>query len=126
MKFLKSAAAYLIANAIGLLLAVILLPGFSIDFLAFVVAVLLFSVILAVLTPIIRKVSEKSMPQLMGGIALITIFVGLLVTELIMPAFTIGGLSNWVLATLLVWVGSLIASFLIPRFVFTDMGGKRK
>ena len=43
----------------------------------------------------------------MGGIALVTIFVGLLVTDMIMSSMEIGGISNWLAATLLVWLGSL-------------------
>ena len=45
-------------------------------------------------------------------------FFGLKVTEWLMAGFDIGGLANWLAATLLVWLGSLAAEILLPIFVF--------
>ena len=70
-RFLISIIAYLIANAIGLLIAVLLLPGFTIDPLAFVVAVAIFSLVQSILSPLVKKISQRKLPQLMGGIALV-------------------------------------------------------
>lgn len=125
IRFLISTAAYLIANGVGLLVAVFLLPGFSIDVLAFIVAVLIFSAVQTVLGPLITKVSFKSFPQLMGGIALVTIFIGLGITAAIMPGMAIGGIANWLAATLLVWIGSLLASILLPLYVFKQLADGR-
>ena len=110
-KALVSVAAYLIANGVGLLLAILLIDGFSVAFRAFLVAVLLFSAVQAVAGPLVSKMSRDYAPQLLGGISLIVIFLGLLVTGLIVSGMTIGGLSNLLAATLLVWLGSLFAQF---------------
>ncbi len=120
IRFLISTAVYLVANAIGLLIAALLLPGFSIDALSFIVAVAIFSLVQTVLGPLITKIALKNFPQLMGGIALVTIFIGLFVTEMVTTGMQIGGISNWLAATLLVWLGSLIASILLPMYVFTQ------
>jgi hypothetical protein len=117
VRFLISTLAYLVANAVGLLLATVILPGFVIDPLSFVVAVAIFSLVQTVLGPPVTKISFKSFPQLMGGIALVTIFVGLFVTEILMDGMQIGGIANWLAATLLVWIGSLLASLLLPIYV---------
>ncbi len=117
MRILKSILAYLIANAMGLLAAVFLLRGFVIDVLSFFLAVAVFSIALAVLGPVITRLSQNRFPQIMGGIALVTIFAGLFVTDLIMPGMRIGGLVNWLGATLLVWVFSLVASVLLPKYL---------
>jgi hypothetical protein len=121
IRSLISILAYLAANAVGLLIAVLILPGFTIDPLAFVVAVAIFSLVQTILGPLITKISVKSFPQLMGGIALVTIFIGLFITEILMSGMTIGGISNWLAATLLVWLGSLIASILLPIYVFKQL-----
>ncbi|MCC1493672.1 phage holin family protein [Cognatishimia sp. F0-27] len=126
IRFLLSAAIYLVANAIGLLVAAWALSGFTIDAMAFVVAVLLFSVIQTVLGPLVTKLSMRSFPQMMGGIALVTIFLGLFLTDILMPGMAIGGLTNWLVATLLVWIGSLVASILLPLFVFKEAAGKKR
>ena len=124
IRFLLSILAYLCANAVGLLLAAFILPGFTIGALAFVVAVAIFSLVQSVLGPLITKISLKNFPQLMGGIALVTIFLGLFITDILMPGMEIGGISNWLAATLLVWIGSLIASILLPLYVFKQLAGK--
>lgn len=126
IRFLISTAAYLVANAVGLLFATLLLDGFTIDALSFVVAVALFSGVQAVLSPLITKIAFKNFPQLMGGIALVTIFIVLFITASIMPGMEIGGIANWLAATLLVWLGSLIASILLPIYVFKQLREKKQ
>lgn len=125
IRFLWSTAAYLVANAVGLALATVLLPGFTIGPLSFLVAVLIFSAVQTVAGPLITKISLKSFPQIMGGIALVTIFLGLFVTQLIMSDMQIGGISNWLAATLLVWLGSLTASVLLPIYVFKQLADRK-
>lgn len=124
VRFLISTLAYLAANAIGLLVAIILLPGFRVDPLAFVVAVAIFSLVQTILGPLITKLSMKNFPQLMGAIALVTISLGLFATDIMMSGMEIGGVANWLAATLLVWLGSLIASILLPLYVFKQLSGK--
>lgn len=121
MRFLVSVLAYLVANAVGLLLAIILLDGFRVGFAAFIVAVVIFCAVQAVAEPMLKKVSAKNAPQLMGGISLITIFLGIWITSLLVTDMEIGGLANWLAATLLIWIGSLIASFLLPVYVFKSL-----
>ncbi len=120
-KHALSALVHLIGNSVGLLLAVLLLPGFSIDFGAFIIVVLLFTVVEVAALPLLRKLSEKNIPQLMGGISLATTFVGLMVTNLLVPRFTIGGISNLLASTLLVWLGALIAGVLLTHYVFPSL-----
>ncbi|SCY07250.1 phage holin family protein [Paracoccus tibetensis] len=122
VRMLLSTLAYLAANAVGLLLAATILPGFRIDVLSFLLVVILFSVLQAVLGPLISRMAAKRLPQVMGGIALVTIFVGLWITDRLLSAMEIGGISNWLAATLLVWLGSLIATILLPIYVFKSLG----
>ena len=114
----KSAATYLIANAVGLLLSIVILPGFTIGPMAFFVAVLIFSVVQGISAPLITKLSQKKVPQMMGGISLVTIFIGLWITSVLVSGMEIGGIANWLAATLLVWIGSLVAEILLPIYVF--------
>ncbi|MGX9352283.1 hypothetical protein ACS3QZ_13860 [Shimia sp. W99] len=120
-RFVISAAAHLITNAVGLLLAMILLDGFSIGFLALIIVTVIFTVVLMVITPIIRKISEKNMPSLLGGLSLVAIFFGLLITQPFVAGFSIGGTANLLAATLLVWLGALIAGILVPKFLFPSL-----
>ncbi len=120
-RFVLSTAAHLIANAVGLILASLLLPGFAIGILGVIIVTLVFTVVSVVLLPIIRKISEKKLPELLGGISLIVTFVGLIVTELLVGDFTIGGVANLLAATLIVWLGALIAGVLLPKYLFPSL-----
>ncbi|MCV2887337.1 hypothetical protein [Ruegeria aquimaris] len=116
-----SIAAVLAGNAVGLLLAALLLDGFSIAPLSFIFVVAIFSLIQVVAGPLINKLSEKNLPALQGGVALVVIFVGLLVTEMLTSGLVIGGATNLLLATLLVWIGALIAGIVLPIYVFKEL-----
>ena len=123
---LKSILALLAGNAIGLLLAAILLPEFAIRPISFIVVVIVFTLVQVVAEPLILKIGEKKAPALKGGIALIVTFVGLLVTDLVTAGLTVGGVSNLLAATLLVWLGALIASVVLPIYVFKELREPKK
>ncbi|WP_319545473.1 hypothetical protein [Ruegeria conchae] len=123
---IKSALALLAGNAIGLLLASLLLAGFAIKPISFIVVVIVFTLVQVVAEPLLLKLGEKKAPALKGGIALIVTFVGLLVTDLITAGLTVGGVSNLLAATLLVWLGALIASIVLPIYVFTELREPKK
>lgn len=116
-----SIVATIIANAVGLLLATALLAGFSIDAVSFAVVLLVFTGVMILTGPLVTKIAVTSIPQIRGSISLVSVFFGLKVTEWLMPGFDMGGLSNWLAATLLVWLGSLIAEILLPIYVFKQL-----
>jgi hypothetical protein len=111
----------IIANAAGLLLAAWLLEGFRIDAMSFIVVLLVFTGVMILTGPLVTKIAVTSMPQIRGSISLVSAFLGLKVTEWLMAGFDIGGLANWLAATLLVWLGSLVAEILLPIYVFKSL-----
>jgi len=114
MQTVISAVLYLAANAVGLLIAKLVIPGFQIDLWSFTLVVVVFSAILAVLSPLISSFSQKNAKPLMGGIALVSIAVCLFLTNLIMSGMDMGGVTNWIAASVLVWLGSVIATAALP------------
>ncbi|MFY2823065.1 hypothetical protein [Ruegeria sp. MALMAid1280] len=123
---LKSVLALLAGNAIGLLLAALLLSEFAIRPISFIVVVIVFTLVQVIAEPLILKLGEKKAPSIKGGIALIVTFVGLLVTDWITNGLTIGGIANLLAATLLVWLGALIGSIVLPIFVFPELREPKK
>ena len=97
----------------------IILPGFSVGIFAFVFAAILFSLFEVILGPLILKLAQKRMPALEGGISFFITFVGLFLTSILIDGMHIGGLINWLLASMIVWLGSLLATTLLPHFLFT-------
>lgn len=115
-KFLVATATYGIANAAAILFAAIILgPGFEIGFLGFLMAVVIFTAVQAIARPVLEKLAAKNLPQIMGSLALITVFLGLWITDMAVSSMSIDGLSNWLAATLIVWLVSLIVEIALPH-----------
>jgi putative membrane protein len=109
----------LLANAVGLAAAYWLLrPDFTIDLVGFVIVVAIFSAVRFILAPLMMKLSFLYVRVLMGGCALVTIFVALLVTSFFSSHLTITGATTWVFATLIVWLCGVVASLLLPLIIF--------
>ena len=125
LKFFARMALSLFANALALLVASVLLTGFSINGLAFVVAVCIFTASTTILEPLITKIATQNAPYLLGGIALVTTFVGLLVTTLITDGLRITGIGTWVMATLITWLATVVGSLILPRFLFKEVLGSK-
>ena len=121
LRLLARAVIVLLANTIGLLAAMLLLPGFSINILGFVVSVVFFTTVEILFEPFIIKVALKYMPALRGGIALVTTFVGLLLTNIFTSGLNITGITTWVLAPLVIWAAIVFAGALLPLVVFTNI-----
>ena len=108
----------LIANAVGLFVATLVLDGFNIDALSLITVTVIFSLVTVVAGPLLLKISLQNVPALTGGIALVTTFAGLLITDVVSDGVSISGVSTWVLATLIVWLCSLMAGIILPLILF--------
>ena len=108
----------LVANAIGLLAAAWLLPGFVISVSGFILVVAIFTAVRFILAPLIFKLSFKYARAITGGIALVTTFVGLLVTTWLTSGLVISGAGTWLGATLIVWLFGVVAVLLLPMVIF--------
>jgi putative membrane protein len=114
VRLLVSAVVWLGSATIGLLAAKWLLDGMTIDLGSFVAVVLIFAVLQAVLTPFLVKVTHRNAPALLSGVGLISTFLALLITTVVSSGMSITGLDTWLFATLIVWVVTMLATFLLP------------
>lgn len=114
MRTLISAALHLAANAIGLLVADLVLADLSLDASAFIFAVLIFTVVEVIAEPLIQKIAVKNAHALVGSVALITTFLGLLVTDVVSSGMDIDGVWTWILATIIVWLAAMVAGLILP------------
>jgi putative membrane protein len=120
-RFLAQTALLLLANAVALVVAAMFLPGFSLNARGFVVAVCIFTASTVILEPLISKFARQSAPYLLGGIALVTTFVGLLLTTLLTSGLSITSVGTWVVATLIIWIATVVASLVLPRLLFKEV-----
>jgi putative membrane protein len=114
IRLLLSTTLHLAANAVGLLLAAMLLEGMTISGSAFLLAVVFFTAVEVVLGPLIRQVAVTKANALLGSTALVVTLLGLLLTTLVSDGLRIEGFSTWALGTVIVWLASLLATLLLP------------
>jgi hypothetical protein len=106
----------LAANAVGLIVAAAVLDGFHLDAGGFVLAVVIFTVALALMTPFLASVlrRNRSSASALGGVALIATLAALIIKAIVSVGLSIDGIGDWVAATVIVWLASLLAAFVLP------------
>jgi uncharacterized membrane protein YvlD (DUF360 family) len=102
------------ANAIGLLVAAAVLDDFQLTASGFVLAVIIFTIVFALMQPfLISQMRGRAGPAL-GGVALIATFLALLITDLVSDGLEIEGVGTWIAATVIVWLAAVLATFILP------------
>ena len=102
------------ANAIGLIVAAIVLDGFEINVASFVLAVVIFTIVFAVLQPFLAVQLRRLGNGALGATALVATLISLIVTDLLSDGFSISGLGTWIAAPVIVWLAGLVAAFVLP------------
>jgi len=118
LTFLIRALIFLVSAALGLIVADLILPGFSLhwdDWWGILLAIVIFAVLQSILAPWLFKITRRHANALIGGIGLLSTFVALLIAVLI-PAAGIGieGPVAWIIGTLIVWLVTALATWLLP------------
>ena len=115
IRFLFNVLVFLGSAALGLwLTAIILGDDFSLPAAALLTATLIFALIQAILSPFFVKATSASGGAFLGGVGLISTFVSLWLTTLIVDSFTIsGGWTTWLAATVIVWLITAFATWLL-------------
>ncbi|WP_159806539.1 phage holin family protein [Cellulomonas citrea] len=126
VRLLLRTAVFLGSSALGLLVAwLVLRPRFALHPQGLIVAVVVFALAQSVLAPFIATMAKRYAPAFLGGIGLLSTFVALLLATLIGGGLTISGVSTWLLASLVVWLVTALATFLLPAFVLKQKLGGR-
>lgn len=115
----------LLGNALGLLLASIFIDDVSVSGTAFVIAVVIFTVLTLLLEPLVSRIAQGNLEVLASGSALITTAAALLLTAAISDGLSIDGIGAWLLATIIVWLATaLIGIVLVKLFVKEAVAGR--
>jgi uncharacterized membrane protein YvlD (DUF360 family) len=114
VRFLIRTVVMLLANAIGLWVASLVLDGVDMNANGFITAVVIFTVVVAILSPFLEKQFRRRQSAALGGVALIATLVSLIVTAAISDGLSISGLGTWIAAAVIVWVVALLAAFVLP------------
>ena len=112
-------------NAIGLLVASVLLDDVDLNASGFLIALLIFTVAELLIEPIVEKVFTTHAEKLRMLTSLVTTFLALLVTDVVSDGLSIEGAWTWVLATVIVWIGTLLAGVILVRMFLADRRDER-
>jgi uncharacterized membrane protein YvlD (DUF360 family) len=104
----------LVANAVGLVVAALLLDKMELNAGGFLTAVIIFTVVFALLQPFAESQLRRRASAAAGGVALIASLLALIVTDIFSSGLSIHGLGTWLAAAVLVWLASLLAAFILP------------
>ena len=114
IRFLLAIVVQLLSNALGLLVAAQVLDDMTLTASAFLIAVVIFTVVYAIAQPFFTQMALSYVPALRGGVALVATLVGLLITTWLTDGLSISGATTWIAATVIVWLVSLIGVLLLP------------
>ena len=116
IRFLVRTVIVLIGNAVGLIVASLVFDDFEIDVTGFILSLIIFTIAVALLTPFLSNAMQRgrSNSAALGGVALISTFAALLITDLFSDGVSISGVGTWIGATVIVWLASLLAVFILP------------
>ena len=126
IRFVLTAIAQLIANAVALLVANYFLDDMELSASGFLTAVVIFTIAEVLFLPWFRQMAMTKARALAGSTALAAALAALLVTDFVSDGLEIDGLSTWVVATIIVWGASLVTTLLLPIFVFKSLREERR
>ena len=104
----------LAANAVGLIVAALLLSGVDIEVTAFIIALVIFTVVSALLEAFLAAQFRHRGVLLRALGALVATLVSLIVTDWVSDGLSIDGTGTWIAATVIVWLASLLAAVILP------------
>lgn len=115
VRFLVRTFILLVANAVGLIVASVVLDGFSINVSGFIIALVIFTIVVMLMQPFLASQFRRgNNTALLGGVSLVATLVGLIVTDLLSDGLEINGLAGWLGGAVIVWAGGVLAAIILP------------
>ena len=116
LRLLVRTVIVIVGNAVGLIVASLVFDDFEINATGFIVSLIVFTIATALLTPFLASMLSwnRANSAALGGVALISTFAALVVTEIFSDGLDISGVGTWIGATVVVWLGALLAVFILP------------
>ncbi|MFC8734524.1 hypothetical protein ACFT5B_18875 [Luteimicrobium sp. NPDC057192] len=125
--FLIRTAIFLGSAALGLWVASLLIDDVHLTVSGFLIAVIVYSLAQWILTPFIMKMTRRYANAFIGGVGLVSAFVGLALASVIGDGLSItGGVVPWILATLVVWLVTAVATLVLPLIFLRNRREDRK
>ncbi|WP_430867270.1 hypothetical protein [Demequina aurantiaca] len=126
IRLLIRAAIYVGSAALAVwVTSLILADDMSVPLTALLYIAVIFAVIQAILSPFIFKMTRRYANAFIGGVGLLSTYVSLLITTFLVSGFQISGVSTWIAATVLIWLITALATWLLPLWLLKEHMDKR-
>jgi Mycobacterial 4 TMS phage holin, superfamily IV len=122
-QIVRWAIVFLASWGIGLVVAAWIVPGVSLSPPGFIVGVLAFAVMQAILSLTILKLPREYATLLLGGTGLALTIVALILASISTHGLTIDGMQSWLATTVVVWLVTTIGAITLPELRIRDGAG---
>lgn len=126
VRFLINTLIFLGSSALGIWVTSLILEDFTVNFVGLLIAAVIFTVAQGLLSPFIFKMTTKYANAFIGGVGLLSTFVALLITTLLVDDLAIDGVTTWILGTILVWLVTAIATWVLPLIFLRNLAEDKK
>lgn len=117
IRFLLHTAISFVLSGVALLLAAFLVDGVSLEFSGFIIAVVVFTVVQAIMGPFVFNLARQYASAVLGGIGLVSTLIALAAAMLFPGGLRIAGISDWISTTVLVWVITALGTWILGFFI---------
>ncbi|MDQ0646257.1 uncharacterized membrane protein YvlD (DUF360 family) [Microbacterium natoriense] len=125
IRFLLQLVSQLVLGAIALIVIHFTLPGVTLTFEGFFIALGVFTLAHVVLGPFALSVAQRYAAPLTGGVGLVATLLALWVATWSPGGVQIVGLESWVLAPLIVWTITALGGWIIMGLIVDRILKKR-
>jgi hypothetical protein len=122
-QIVRWAIVFLASWGIGLVVAAWIVPGVSLSPPGFIVGVLAFAVMQAILSLTILKLPREYATLLLGGTGLALTIVALILASISTHGLTIDGMQSWLATTVVVWLVTTIGAVTLPELLIRTGAG---
>lgn len=105
------------SSAVAIIVAAIILRGFSLNFGGFITAVVVFTIAQSLLAGLVSKLAKQHAPALVGVASLVSTWLALIIANLPFGGIRIHGFMTWIWAALIIWAVTALCAVLVPKFV---------
>jgi Mycobacterial 4 TMS phage holin, superfamily IV len=78
----------------------------------------------AILSPFFLKMASRYASAFLGGIGLVSTLAALILASVLTHGVSIRGIGSWVLATIVVWLVTAVATLLLPILLIKRKAGR--
>jgi hypothetical protein len=122
-QIVRWAIVFLASWGIGLLGAAWIVPGVLLSVPGFIVGVLAFTAMQAILSSTILKLSREYASLLLGGTGLALTILALILASTTTQGLTIDSMQSWLATTVVVWLVTTIGAVTLPELLIRTGAG---